>query len=254
MGVLLLKLSGPLQSWGAESRFLERKTRHEPTKSGVIGLLAAALGRRREDSVEDLASLAFAVRVDQAGSYERDYQTAHTRKFDQKSQSWVSGESLPLSNRYYLADAVFVAALKVPGSLMESYADALLHPAFPLYLGRRSCPPSERILLDSCDEDDLMGALAGHEWLATQREVIRSHAADEFVELMVYRDKLSTDEQAAVYEVVQDAPVSFSQEHRRYALRTVIHDHVLVANPYFEKRKEGASSAHDPMALLEEVQ
>ena len=79
MSVLLLKLAGPLQSWGADSRFTERKTRHEPTKSGVIGLLAAALGRRRTEPVDDLASLCFGVRIDQPGYYECDFQTEHTR-------------------------------------------------------------------------------------------------------------------------------------------------------------------------------
>ncbi len=77
MTVLLLKLAGPLQSWGSESRFTERGTRHEPTKSGAIGLFAAALGRRRTDSVDDLASLEFGVRIDQPGSFEGDFQTEH---------------------------------------------------------------------------------------------------------------------------------------------------------------------------------
>ena len=58
MATLLLKLAGPLQSWGSDSRFTETKTRHEPTKSGVIGLLAAALGRRRTEDVSDLAGRA----------------------------------------------------------------------------------------------------------------------------------------------------------------------------------------------------
>ena len=59
MSVLLLRLKGPLQSWGDSSRFTRRETRQEPTKSGVLGLLAAAQGRRRGDPIEDLAGLAF---------------------------------------------------------------------------------------------------------------------------------------------------------------------------------------------------
>ena len=89
MSVLLLKLAGPLQSWGADSRFTERKTRHEPTKSGVIGLLAAALGRRRTEPVDDLASLRFGVRIDQPGHYECDFQTEHTRVWDKPSARWA---------------------------------------------------------------------------------------------------------------------------------------------------------------------
>lgn len=44
MATLLLRLAAPLQSWGSDSKFETRKTGREPTKSGVVGLLAAALG------------------------------------------------------------------------------------------------------------------------------------------------------------------------------------------------------------------
>ena len=61
MAVLLLRLSGPMQSWGDSSRFVRRTTRTEPTKSGVVGMLASALGRSREDALDDLAQLEFGV-------------------------------------------------------------------------------------------------------------------------------------------------------------------------------------------------
>ncbi|MDO4404234.1 MAG: type I-E CRISPR-associated protein Cas5/CasD [Atopobiaceae bacterium] len=253
MGILMLKLAGPLQSWGAESRFLERKTRHEPTKSGVVGLIASALGRRREEPIDDLATLPFAVRIDQAGRYERDYQTAHTRKYDQRSESWVFDKSLPLSNRYYLADAVFVAALEVPDVLLELYAEALLHPVFPLYLGRRSCSPSEKVLLGCHDGNDLLATLGCLEWQATRRGLIHGHASEEYVELEVVRDRIDSDGQAVLCDVVRDVPLSFSQEYRRYGLRAVVHDRVLVKNPHFQGNKAAPPSPHDPMALLEEV-
>ena len=57
MATLLLRLSAPLQSWGAESKFETRRTEKFPTKSGVIGLLASALGYSREDSLTDLNAL-----------------------------------------------------------------------------------------------------------------------------------------------------------------------------------------------------
>ena len=47
MATLLLRLAAPLQAWGADSKFETRKTNREPTKSGVIGLLAAALPERK---------------------------------------------------------------------------------------------------------------------------------------------------------------------------------------------------------------
>ena len=69
---LVLRLAGPLQSWGSSSQFNRRETDDRPTKSGVIGLLAAAQGRRRSDPIEDLVDVKLAVRVDQPGSLLRD--------------------------------------------------------------------------------------------------------------------------------------------------------------------------------------
>jgi len=137
MTVLLMKLCGPLQAWGERSRFVRRETATEPTKSGVIGLVAAASGRRRTDPIEDLAGLVFGVRVDQPGSLVRDFQTAH---------SLDGSRVMPLSTRYYLSDAVFLAALQGPPALLEGVADLIRKPTFPLYLGRRSCPPAEPIV------------------------------------------------------------------------------------------------------------
>lgn len=122
MAVLLLKLAGPLQSWGSSSRFTERGTEHEPTKSGVVGLLAAALGRYRTDPVDDLAALHFGVRIDQPGTFLSDFQTEHKRKWDSQSARWVSGDALPLTHRHYLADAVFVAAFEGDLGLLQRCA------------------------------------------------------------------------------------------------------------------------------------
>ena len=103
MTVLLLRLAGPLQAWGVKSRFTVRSTELAPTRSGIIGLVSAAVGRRRTDPIEDLLSLRFGVRKDQPGRVIRDFHTA--RSLDGK-------ESMPLSNRYYLADAVFLAGIE----------------------------------------------------------------------------------------------------------------------------------------------
>ncbi len=260
MGVLMLKLAGPLQSWGVDSRYLERKTRHEPTKSGVIGLLAAALGRRREDPVDDLAALRIAVRIDQPGRYERDFQTVHPRHYSAEKQrsdfiKKANGtlESLPLTNRYYVADAVFVVAVEVGDELLPAYSDALLHPAFPLYLGRRSCAPSDKVLLACYEGLGLVEALEGQPWQATNRQLLRRHRKDDHVRLEVLRDVLPGEEGARVGEVVRDVPLSFSQEHRMYDLRAVVHERISVKNPHVDKAPELDTTPHDPMALLEEV-
>ncbi len=159
MDTLVLKLAAPLQSWGDSSRFSERNTRHEPTKSGVIGLLASALGRYRTDNIDDLSDILFGVRIDQPGHFEDDYQTAHTMKLENKTNQMVFKETMPLSHRFYLSDAVFVACLQVEASISQQYAEAFIHPAFPLFLGRRSCPPACKVLLGVYKECDLVKAL-----------------------------------------------------------------------------------------------
>ena len=72
MSTLLLRLAGPLQAWGYDSKFETRRTGREPSKSGVIGLLAAALGRKRDESIEDLRELRFGFRVDREGQLLHD--------------------------------------------------------------------------------------------------------------------------------------------------------------------------------------
>lgn len=103
MATLLLQLAGPMQSWGTTSCFDERDTQLEPSKSGVIGLLCAALGRDRSKSVEDLAALKMGVRVDREGRLMRDYQTASGVV---RASGAISAYAV-VSQRYYLADAVF---------------------------------------------------------------------------------------------------------------------------------------------------
>ncbi|WP_277259729.1 type I-E CRISPR-associated protein Cas5/CasD [Olegusella massiliensis] len=235
MTVLLLKLAGPLQSWGADSRFTERKTRHEPTKSGVIGLLAAALGRRREKAIDDLASLRFGVRIDQPGHFESDFQTERMREWDKERLRWIPKTSLPLSHRYYLADAVFVVALEGDAQLLSKCARALEHPAFPLFLGRRACPPATKILLSFNEDGGVFQALRETSWQASiNYQKRREFRNQQEVKLEILTDVLKEDtDNTKGYEVVRDIPLSFSQARREYAWRQVVHDFVMVSNPSY---------------------
>ncbi|MFI8792954.1 type I-E CRISPR-associated protein Cas5/CasD [Streptomyces sp. NPDC055105] len=72
---LLARLTGPLQAWGVLSRFDRRDTHTHPTKSGFIGMLAAALGHDRADDVTHLTALRYGVRIDQPGTIVTDYHT-----------------------------------------------------------------------------------------------------------------------------------------------------------------------------------
>ena len=118
MATLLLRLAAPLQAWGADSKFETRKTNREPTKSGVIGLLAAALGLRRDEreALLRLTGLRFGVRVEREGQLLVDYHTAKTQ--DEKT-SYVT-------YRHYLQDAVFLAGIESEdAALLQQLQQAL---------------------------------------------------------------------------------------------------------------------------------
>ena len=141
MATLLLRLAGPMQSWGTTSRFDERDTQLEPSKSGVLGLLCAALGRDRAEPVADLARLRMGVRVDREGLLMRDYQTA-TGVLVAADAKPDLGRSV-VSPRFYLADAVFLVGLEsMDGQVLAMLNVALLAPHWPLCLGRKSLVPS----------------------------------------------------------------------------------------------------------------
>lgn len=236
MAVLVLRFSGPMQAWGDSSRFSRRLTRHEPTKSGVVGLLAAALGRSREESVDDLAQLELAVRIDQPGKIIRDFQT----------ERMEDGKSLPLSDRFYLSDAKFSVALGGPLDYLLELKGALLAPRWPLYLGRRSCPPDRPVF--SCLHEgasDVRGVLANEPWCASDA-YRRRHHGDKLEMVCDARDGEACESQA-------DYPVSFSLTGRRYACRPVVR--LRVDNPDARAKacESGGSSSvpdHDPMSLL----
>jgi len=170
MHTLLLRLAGPMQSWGTTSRFDQRDTGKEPSKSGVVGLLAAALGIDREvwnDELKSLAALTMAVRHDQPGVLRRDYQTA---------QNIISADGskvheTAVTAREYLADAVFLVGLEsADRSLLERAQTALQNPVWPLALGRKSYVPSETVWLEGGIQDaPLMEALTAWPRIAPRR-------------------------------------------------------------------------------------
>lgn len=207
MSVLLLELSGPLQSWGDSSRYVRRGTRGEPTKSGIVGMLASALGRSREDPLDDLASLEFGVRLDQPGSILVDFQTERPQGDTKKA--------MPLSYRYYLSDAKFLVALAGDADWLKTICDAVSHPVWPLFLGRRSCPPDRPPALGVREEyADVREALSSEAWLATERYRRRNPRLRELEVACDARE----DEPA---ESQDDHPLSFSGACRRYAGRGV---------------------------------
>jgi len=134
-----------MQSWGTRSRFSERDTELEPSKSGAIGLVCAALGWPRDRDVSPLAALRFGVRVDSEGTLERDYHTAGGGGGGIARASGGVSHNAVLSNRYYLSGADFLCGLEggpAETALLEEIGHALESPHWQLALGRKSFVPS----------------------------------------------------------------------------------------------------------------
>lgn len=176
MPTLLLRLVGPMQSWGTTSRFDQRDTGKEPSKSGVIGLLAAALGIDREDwtGLEPLTRLTMGVRHDRPGVPKRDYQTSGCAATDTivKADGTQAKDGGVVSQRFYLADAAFLVALEGDDrALLQVAHDKLKDPTWPLALGRKSYVPSESIWMQNGLKDTpLFAALKDEPWIAMQRK------------------------------------------------------------------------------------
>ena len=214
MSTLLLRLAAPLQAWGIASKFDTRGTAREPSKSGVIGMLAAAMGLSREEDeqLKDLAALLFGVRIDQPGTFIRDY---HTARLNEKSPPFVT-------NRHYLADAVFLVGLEGEENVLLRLEKALQHPFYPLYLGRRSCPPSGKLVL-GLRQGNLRQSLAEEPWQAGEWFQHKKKAKP--VRLTVICDALP-DEPGTFLR--RDLPRSFSQRHRQYDFRMVRDDFEVI--------------------------
>lgn len=188
MATLLLRLAAPLQSWGSDSKFETRKTDREPTKSGVVGLLAAALGLRRDTSY--------------------------------------------VTYRHYLQDAVFLAGLESEDeALLRELEAALRHPVYPLYLGRRSCPPTLPLCL-GIRQGSLLDVLRTEPMQGRKPETGK---------LRIVADADPADP-AAVPR--QDLPMSFSPVHRQYGFRPV-------REWRLDRPEMPEPTEHDPMAEVQ---
>ncbi|MFE2494138.1 type I-E CRISPR-associated protein Cas5/CasD [Streptomyces scopuliridis] len=267
--VLLLRLAGPLQSWGSRSAFNRRETRPEPTKSGVIGLLAAASGLAREDPLDELLPLRLGIRVDQPGTLLRDYHTVSDYRGRPLPQAGVNAEGIqkptsPAKNthvtiRYYLQDAVFVAALAGPRPLLTTLDQALRAPAFPLALGRRSCPPTQPL---SCGVRDggIEDVLREEPWQASRRareQYAAQRGRERNLGHSLYParvDRAVTVEDPDGDDILHDAPVSFHPHSRTFTSRRVRHDWLSIPTGFPRTHDHPTGSddeaGHDPFALL----
>ena len=224
MNCLVLWLSGPMQSWGVQSRFTERDTCREPTKSGIIGLLCAALGISRENTrfgspenpLRKFNSLNMGLRVEREGVLLRDYHTAGAGKAlsgvrygIKRADGGIDAKAISLSSRYYLSDAEFYVALEGDLTLLEKIALAVVNPHWPLYLGRKSFLPAQPVFR-GVKEGTVSGVLRGLPW----RKRFLWEEKPEKLRLVL---ECSPGEGA----VITDVPLSFAENDRRYSTRHV---------------------------------
>ncbi|MFA6011150.1 MAG: type I-E CRISPR-associated protein Cas5/CasD [Desulfobacteraceae bacterium] len=211
--VLLMACGGPMQSWGIRSRFEIRDTEREPSKSGIIGLIASALGRDRKDSITDLASLRMGVRVDREGIMKKDFQTVQ-----QVAVASGGTPSNQISTRYYLADAVFLVGLEGNHELLEEIHHAIKHPKRPIFLGRKSFVPSIPLYLANGLLTDRTLDVAFQEFppLVHLFDEIENKK-EKTIEFM--RVIIETDEKT--YDVRKDQPVNFDIENRCFRDRYI---------------------------------
>ena len=151
---LLLRLAGPMQSWGTQSRFGIRDTGLEPSKSGVVGLLCAALGWERWREVDDLARLRMGVRVERPGVVRTDYHTVGGGRIGGRSygvpKANRAAPETAQSWRQYLSDADFLVGLEArpeDSTLLDEVATALRRPRWQLFLGRKTFVPGVPVWL-----------------------------------------------------------------------------------------------------------
>ncbi len=215
MATLLLRLQGPMQAWGVQSRFGVRDTAREPSKSGVIGLLCAALGRKRSEPVDDLAKLRMGVRVDRAGTVLMDFHTAKdVLRANSEAGKKPQIKDTELSRRYYLADAAFLVGLEsddIP--LLEALHTALRNPRWMLFLGRKAFVPSPPVYLPNGLrlEENIFTAFENYPWLGANEqeyETLRRQAGGQ-MRLML------EDENGEM--LLNDFPISYAE--RQFAPR-----------------------------------
>lgn len=184
---LIIRLYGPLASWGEIAVGESRHSSVHPSRSALLGLLGAALGVRRDDDAGQAALWAgyrFGVKLLSAGTPLRDYQTVQAPPQSRKMNYLTRRQELAdrdqlgtlLSAREYRCDSlalVAIEALPAAPQGLPALSDALKQPRFPPYLGRRSCPlalpldpkivqgKTLREALDSTPQHSLVDLLGG---------------------------------------------------------------------------------------------
>jgi CRISPR system Cascade subunit CasD len=180
---LFLRLEGPLQAWGERGRWSVRDTAPEPTKSGIVGLLACALGLNVDEEIRGLSQhIEVGVRVDQPGTLLDDYHTVgggysepQLLTAEGKPKKTPAGEPhTELTNRAYLCDASFLAAIQSDAETINWLAQAIQNPQWSIFLGRKCCIPSRPLYEGVGNYTSIEQALAAWPWYAPEAKEINT--------------------------------------------------------------------------------
>jgi CRISPR system Cascade subunit CasD len=226
---LVLRLAGPLQSWGEHSTFADRDTVSYPTRSGLVGMFAGAMGLRRGEPLSRFDGLGLTVRVDWPGVPLTDFHTVGgglppARTVPTADGKHRSGDTGTLvSRRRYLSDAVFTVAVTGPDGLVTDIGNSLKSPFWQTYLGRRSCPPDQPLLLRT-GVTDPEAHLRGRVPLPRRgrRPGSGQHTKADFFDVEFLTETHATDTEAVA--TLHDVPLNFGKLDRRYQRRTVRRD------------------------------
>ena len=239
MKILTIRLTAPLQSYGDEATFERRTTGDYPSKSAVIGMIAAALGYSREDSrISKLNDLKFAVRVDQPGQTLTDFHTVEWKKNVRK-----------ITYRDYLQDAVFVVAVgSNDDQQIKEIHDALRRPHYQLFLGRRANVPAGVLLMEEFDDENPVTILEKLGWQVSswaQKVYRKRNSGKMFPKVDIYAD---ADLLASHHSVmVKDRVESFDQRNRYFGYRAMATERIQLTHSHIPEDK---STEHDALSAL----
>lgn len=213
MKTATIRLTAPLQSYGNQASFNQRTSDNYPSKSAVIGIIAAALGYRRDDArILQLNNLLFAVRIEQSGNMMTEFQTVEYQKSSTKT-------ARKLTYREFIQDAVFMVAIGSDNDHeIEKIVSALKHPKFQLYLGRRSNPPAGPLMIETYDEENPLQVLEKLSWQAEPWYQKRLRAP-KFLTRIIADAELNPENNITI---IKDKVGSFNQKNRYYQCRPVI--------------------------------
>lgn len=208
---IALLLDGPMQSWGYASRFERRTTALHPTRSGIFGLIAAAMGldKFREDETVQLErfsrlkveTVALPRLSDRLGTLPfRRMEDYHTVTGIRRASGKVDKDGTVQTYRHYLLDARFGVLIEGPSVLLDEIVAALRNPRWGVWLGRKCCLPATPVLA-------AIGTTREEAWKGLLKRA--GYTGDERLDQFDRVEEVLPSESGA--ETIDDNPIGFGR-------------------------------------------